>query len=178
MSKFTFDLDLADRITAGAIGQPGQRVFYMQAHRGTQLVTMLAEKEQIASLATELMRLLDDLAERDPRLASSDDPVIMNMELEEPLEPVFRIAQMGLGYDEQRDIVVLLIQGASEEEESEAEPMTTRISGSRLQMRALSNHSLNVVAAGRPICGNCGRPIDAGGHFCPQRNGHGPISNP
>jgi len=29
-----------------------------------------------------------------------------------------------------------------------------------------------VAGQGRPICGNCGEPIDPEGHFCPKRNGH------
>jgi hypothetical protein len=31
---------------------------------------------------------------------------------------------------------------------------------------------MELAGRGRPICGNCGEPIDAGGHFCPKRNGH------
>jgi hypothetical protein len=31
---------------------------------------------------------------------------------------------------------------------------------------------LQVAAQGRPICGNCGEPIDPAGHFCPRSNGH------
>jgi uncharacterized repeat protein (TIGR03847 family) len=40
-------------------------------------------------------------------------------------------------------------------------------------MRALARHAAAIVAAGRPICVLCGRPIDPEGHFCPKRNGHG-----
>jgi uncharacterized repeat protein (TIGR03847 family) len=173
MSEFTFDLDAVQRLTASAVGQPGQRVFYVQARRGNRLISLLAEKEQVRALADAVGKLLDDLAEKNPRLATSDDMFITDMSLEEPLEPEFRVGQMGLGYDEDRDLVVLLIQGVPEEEEGE--PLTARFSATRPQMRALSAHAAQVVAAGRPICGNCGRPIDPSGHFCPQRNGHGPI---
>jgi uncharacterized repeat protein (TIGR03847 family) len=173
MSEFTFDLDAVQRITAGAIGQPGQRVFYVQARRGQRLISLLAEKEQVRALADAVGKLLDDLAEKNPRLATSDDMFIADMSLEEPLEPEFRVGQMGLGYDDDRDLVVLLVQSVPEEEDSE--PLTARFSATRPQMRALSSHAGQVVAAGRPICGNCGRPIDPSGHFCPQRNGHGPI---
>jgi uncharacterized repeat protein (TIGR03847 family) len=172
MSEFTFDLDAVQRITAGAVGPRGQRVFYVQARRGSRLITLVAEKEQVRALADAISRLLDGLAEKNPRLATSDDLLVTDMSLEEPLDPEFRVAQMGLGYDADRDMVVLLIQGASEEEEGEAQ--TARLSASRPQMRALASHASQVVAAGRPICGNCGRPIDPAGHFCPQRNGHGP----
>jgi len=29
---------------------------------------------------------------------------------------------------------------------------------------------LALLAQGRKICGNCGRPMDLSGHFCPQMN--------
>lgn len=173
MSEFTYDLDAVQRITVGAVGPKGQRVFYMQARRGSRLITLLAEKEQVRALAEAIGRLLDSLAEKNPRLATSDDLLVTDMSLEEPLEPEFRVGQMGLGYDTERDLIVLLIQGISDEEN---EQPTARFSATRPQMRALSSHAAQVVAAGRAICGNCGRPIDPSGHFCPQRNGHGPVS--
>ncbi|GAB4445785.1 MAG: DUF3090 domain-containing protein [Chloroflexi bacterium OHK40] len=173
MSEFTYDLDSVQRITAGAVGPRGQRVFYVQARRGSRLITLLAEKEQVRALADAIARLLDSLAEKNPRLATSDDLLVTDMSLEEPLDPEFRVGQMGLGYDAERDLVVLLIQGVADEDEGE--PQTARLSATRPQMRALSSHAAQVVAAGRPICGNCGRPIDPAGHFCPQRNGHGPV---
>ena len=172
LSEFTFDFESVQRITVGAVGPRGQRVFYVQARRSQRLISLLAEKEQIRALAEAIARLLDSLAEKNPRLSTDDDLLVTDMSLDEPLEPAFRVGQMGLGYDVERDLVVLLIQGASEEESDE--PLTARVSASRAQMRALASHAAQVVAAGRPICGNCGRPIDPAGHFCPQRNGHGP----
>lgn len=173
MSEFTFDLDAVQRITVGAVGPRGQRIFYVQVRRGNRLISLVAEKEQVRALADATERLLDNLAEQNPRLTTSDDMFISDMSLEEPLEPEFRVGQMGLGYDAERDMVVLLVQSLSDGEDEPAQ--TARFSASRPQMRALSLHAAQVVAAGRPICGNCGRPIDASGHFCPQRNGHGPI---
>lgn len=174
MSDFHIDFDAVQRLTAGAVGPRGQRIFYMQIRRGPRLITLLAEKEQVRALADAVARLLDSLAEKNPRLATSDDTLIADMSLEEPLEPAFRIGQMGLGYDAERDMVILLMQSVAEEDD---QPLRARFSASRAQMRALSRHAAQVVAAGRPICGNCGRPIDPSGHFCPQRNGHGPIFN-
>lgn len=174
MAEFTYDLEAVQRITAGAVGQPGQRIFYLQARRGNRVISLLAEKEQVRALAEAIAQLLDDLAEKDPGLSTSDDILVTNMSLEEPLDPEFRIGQMGLGYDAERDMVVLVIQGMTDD--ASEDPATARFSATRMQMRALSTHAAHVVAAGRPICGNCGRPIDPSGHFCPQRNGHGPIT--
>jgi uncharacterized repeat protein (TIGR03847 family) len=172
MSDFNIDLDSVQRLTAGAVGPRGQRVFYVQVRRGNRLISLTAEKEQVRALADAVGRLLDSLAEKNPRLITSDDMLITDMSLEEPIEPEFRIGQMGLGYDAERDMVILLVQSSVDDD---GEPLRARFSASRPQMRALSSHASQVVAAGRPICGNCGRPIDPSGHFCPQRNGHGPI---
>lgn len=167
MEDFTYDLDPVTRVTATAIGAPGQRVFYVQARHGRRLVSMIAEKEQVRALAEHIEQFLEELTEKNPLLSSPDDfMLVSDMSLEEPLESAFRISQMGLGYDDDRDMVILLIQGL---EEDGATP-TARLSATREQMKALSQHALQIVSKGRPICGNCTRPIDPGGHFCPRMN--------
>lgn len=173
MAEFTLEFHNVQRITAGAIGKPGQRVFYLQVREGRRRLALIAEKEQVRALADALDTMLEELAEQNPLLASSDDLLISDMSLEEPLEAEYRVAQMGLGYDAERDMVVLVVQGSNAED-----TMIARIAASRPQMRALSTHAARVVAAGRPVCGNCGRPIEPSGHFCPERNGHGPASPP
>lgn len=167
MDDFTYDLDQVTRITASAVGEPGRRVFYVQARQGRQVVSMIAEKEQVQALAQYIEQFLDELAEKNPLLSSPDDFLLVSdMDLEEPLESVFRIAQMGLGYDAERDLIILIIQG---NEEDGVTP-STRVSATREQMKALSQHALQVVSKGRRICGNCARPIDPEGHFCPRMN--------
>jgi uncharacterized repeat protein (TIGR03847 family) len=78
----------------------------------------------------------------------------MNMDLREPIEPMFRVAQMGLGYDEDRDLVVLVAQElltvGDDEDPVEVEPGVVRLWCSREQMAALSAHALQTVQAGRP----------------------------
>ena len=169
MPEFTYDLDPVTRITAHAMGEPGQRVFYIQARHNRDLVSLIAEKEQVLALSQAINQLLEDIAEKNPLISSSDDSVfVSDMSLEEPLEPRFRIAQMGIGYDAARDMVILIMQGL-QEDETERAP-TARFSATREQMRALSEHAAQVVAQGRKICGNCGKPIEPSGHFCPQMN--------
>ncbi|HNP70581.1 MAG TPA: DUF3090 family protein [Kouleothrix sp.] len=170
MSDYTYDLNPVTRITAHAVGEPGKRVFYLQARRERELVSLICEKEQVRALAHHINQLLEDIAEKNPLLSSSDDMLVLasDMSLEEPLESRFRIAQMGIGYDAERDLIILVMQGSTEEEDETAP--TARFAATRQQMRALSEHAAQVVSKGRRICGNCGRPIDASGHFCPQMN--------
>lgn len=164
-----FDLNPVTRVTAGAVGEPGQRTFFLQGRRGTQLVTLLAEKDQIVSLGNGIFDLLDKLGERTAREADISG---FDLALEEPLEPVFRIGQLGLGYDRERDLLVIVAYAATAEE-NPALVDVVRFWCTRGQTRALAQHALQVAAAGRPVCVLCGRPIDPVGHFCPRRNGHG-----
>jgi uncharacterized repeat protein (TIGR03847 family) len=172
MADFTYDLDPVDRITVGTIGQPGQRTFYLQARSGRQLVSLVVEKEQVSALATALEQLLESLAEKNPLLSTSEDMMIFaGMELEEPLEELFRVGQLGLGYDEGRDLLVIIAQeiGGTEAEESLD---TVRLTFSREQGRGLAQHGTELINQGRPRCPQCGEPMNPEGHFCPKKNGH------
>jgi len=173
MPNEIFDLNPITHITAGAVGEPGDRTFYIQARQGSQLVTLLCEKQQVAALALGVEQLLEQLADKDPKLAQTIDMVLeVNMELEEPLDPAFRVGQMGLGYDEERNLLVLVAQELLPEDQDSSTASSARFWGTAAQMRTMAHHAQGVVASGRPTCPLCGAPIDPEGHFCPRRNGH------
>jgi uncharacterized repeat protein (TIGR03847 family) len=94
---------------------------------------------------------------------------MQDMRLREPVEGLYRVGNMGLGYNESEDQIVLVAYELVDEDE---DPDVVSFWATRAQMVALIKHTRKVVAAGRPICGNCGRPMDPQGHFCPNRNGH------
>ncbi|MGH2541112.1 MAG: DUF3090 family protein, partial [Actinomycetota bacterium] len=41
------ELEPVDKITTGAVGEPGERTFFIQARIGERLVTITVEKEQV-----------------------------------------------------------------------------------------------------------------------------------
>lgn len=167
--KYTYDFDPASNLTVGTVGKPGQRTFYIQARKGRQLLSFVVEKEQVRALGQAFDRLQDDIVANNPLLSSSDDAMLIrDMSLSEPLEPAFRVVQMGLGYDAERDMCVLIMQGMNEDEDDTTP--SARISIPREHVRGLSQHITAVVNGGRAVCGNCGRPKDPDGHFCPQMN--------
>ena len=109
------------------------------------------------------------------------------MELEEPLVPEWRAGRLAIGYEEDRDLLVLEVEELlPEDEEGDApepgdpSPLseeeraggTVRFWATRDQMLALARHGVAVCASGRPTCQFCGNPIDAEGHTCPAMNGH------
>ncbi len=157
MANQEIELNPVDFITIGTIGPKGQRVFHLQGGQGSKIVSLTIEKEQAWALSEAIREMLEDLdkrkppAEGEPHEANLDN---VDMDLREPIEPMFRVAQMGLGYDEDLDMVVLVAQELiprSEEDEVDdsAEPSSVRMWCSRLQMRNLSAHTMQVVRAGR-----------------------------
>jgi uncharacterized repeat protein (TIGR03847 family) len=51
-------------------------------------------------------------------------------------------------------------------------PDFVRIRLTTAETAAFVERSLRVVAAGRPPCPICGRPLDPQGHLCPRKNGY------
>ncbi len=162
------ELNPVSHITVGTVGEPGQRVFYLQGSKGTDLVSVIIEKQQASMLASSLETLLEELSGK-YSTEEEREPVWTDMRLREPVEPLFRVGNMGLGFNEDVERIVIVTYELVEEEE---EPNAVSFWVSRIQAMSLIKHAKDVVQAGRPICGNCGQPIDQDGHFCPNRNGH------
>ena len=174
------DLDPVTRLTADAVGEPGQRTFYLQAASGADQVTLLVEKEQVRRLAESLETWLPELAAdrpEDPGEAAAAEAG--ELALEAPLEPDFRVGQLQLSYDGERDRVVIVATEFQAEDEDDdplepPEPLQVRLFVTRPQLRVLARHGSQVVARGRPLCPLCGNPLDPTGHICPAQNGHRP----
>jgi uncharacterized repeat protein (TIGR03847 family) len=158
MPNVEIELNPVSFITVGTVGPRGKRLFYLQAGDGSQLISLIIEKEQARALAEALREMLDDLMKREGAKLQNDTPDMshMNMDLREPIEAHFRVAQMGLGYDEERDMVVLVAQELvipeGEGESSDLpthQPGVARFWGTRQQLRALSLHAAHVVKQGR-----------------------------
>jgi uncharacterized repeat protein (TIGR03847 family) len=173
MSPSEYDLKPVSHITTGAIGPQGKRVFYIQARKDDDVVTLIVEKQQVQDLAFGLEKFLTDLQERLPDLPdASVEYSESEMNLMQPIDPVFRVGHMGLGYDEENDLLVLVAREIQAQDDNPEDSSIARFWCSRSQLRAMCNWGLEVAGRGRPICGNCGQPIDPEGHFCPKRNGH------
>jgi uncharacterized repeat protein (TIGR03847 family) len=173
MAGTLFELNPVKSITTGYIGQPGKRVFYLQAHGDSEVVTVIVEKQQVEALAQGIEQFLSELHEKFPELPeASADYSPASMTLTVPVDPAFRVGQLGLGYDQDRDLLVLVAQEVVAEGRPAEESATARFFATRAQMRALGAYGLVLVKQGRPLCGNCGQPIDPEGHFCPRSNGH------
>jgi len=167
----SWDLPDVDRFTAGTVGPAGQRVFYLQAVVGTEVVTLRLEKQQVAAMAQYLAELLSDLPPPD----ETDLP--RDLDLVEPVQEAWIVGQIAVVFDEGRDRMVVRVEEIEVLDEDD-EPVSGGGSASfaltRAQVQAFVVHAARLVTSGRPTCPLCGRPIDPDGHTCLKTNGHKP----
>ena len=160
----SFEFVAPDHFTAGAVGPPGQRVFYLQSREKGTLITLKSEKEQVRALAQYLSGLLEKLpavGERVPR----------DLALIEPVDEAWIVASIAVGYDEARDRILVVANELLEEEEG-GDPAAARVLITRAQAAAFVRQAEALMKAGRQICPWCSQPKDPGGHICTRSNGH------
>jgi uncharacterized repeat protein (TIGR03847 family) len=174
------ELESVDSLAAGAIGDPGQREFYLQARTESAQLTVLVEKEQVALLASEAVAFLDRISEEYPEAETGGvpAPLVKEAALREPTVPLFRARLIGLGFDPEREMVLIELRENSSDDEEEVDEAeldaeagyVARIYATRSQVRAMAARGAEAVSAGRPLCPLCDMPMDPSGHRCPRWN--------
>lgn len=184
MTRRIYSFENPDRFVAGAVGQPGSRVFYLQAREGGRLVTVLLEKVQVALLAERLTQLLAEVRSRGADIPEEPEAEEVDRSpLEEPLAESFRVGTMAIVWDGDDQSVVVEArelledeeeeEGESpEEEEEDDEADRVRVQLTPRRALAFAARALEVVSAGRPPCPFCGQPLNPEGHICARRNGY------
>ncbi len=174
MPRREMDINPVLHITTDAIGKPGQRVFYIQVLQDSQqVITLILEKNQIQTLALGIEQFLAEIQQKYPDLVeSSSDYDPAKMEIQPPVDPLFRVGELGLAFDAEQDKLVLVAREIVTEGMEPEEASLIRFWCTRSQIRALASWGLDVVNRGRPVCTQCGEPMDPEGHFCPKKNGH------
>jgi uncharacterized repeat protein (TIGR03847 family) len=168
-----FELDPVDSIAITAVGEPGQRRFFLLASGSGHSLTLACEKSQIQALVLRLNQMLEAQQIEPPEAGAGEtgEPA--------PGEPAWQIGEMGIGYHEARRMFVLVASQGAAREEAEAPPAddqpSVRFWLSQDQVLAFSRQAQAVLSAGRPLCPRCGLPMDPAGHPCPVMNGARPI---
>jgi uncharacterized repeat protein (TIGR03847 family) len=177
-----FELDPVDRIAVAAVGQPGQRQFFLVAAGSGRQLTLACEKAQVQALLVRLNQMLETQG-----IEAADHPAASSFL--EPGEPEWRVGEMGLGYHEARQKFVLVASQAVAGDEGQAagagraqgatehgdDVPSVRFWLSHGQVSAFAKQAETVLTAGRPPCPRCGLPMDPAGHPCPVSNGARPI---
>jgi uncharacterized repeat protein (TIGR03847 family) len=174
MARRLFLFDAPDRFVAGAMGEPGDRTFYLQARQGRAVASVGLEKAQVAALAGRLAELLEAVVDDAPvETADRDD-----RPLDEPLVELFRVGVMALAWEPASAVVVIEAQPQSEDgdyvevdDEATEGPDLMRVRIAPGHAREFVRRAAGLIAAGRPLCPFCGQPLEPTGHFCTRTNG-------
>jgi uncharacterized repeat protein (TIGR03847 family) len=189
MTHQVYAFEPPERFVAGTVGEPGDRVFYLQARGGGRVVSVALEKVQVSLLAEKLDELLGEAHRRfglvlpEPgAMALDNDP------LDTPVDEEFRVGTLGLAYDVETATVVIeaiavgegeVAEADDEVDESEIDVEEDTADLDRLRVRLTPaatrdfiERAKRVLAAGRPPCPLCGQPLDPKGHLCPRHNGY------
>jgi len=173
-----FELDPVDALEVAAVGEPGQRRFFLLAAGQGRTLTLACEKAQIQALIVRLHQMME--AQGIEAEAAVAGPSVATP----PGEPEWQVAEMGLGYHEGRRMFVLVASEGAQADETpiEGAPETAaedtpsvRFWLSHQQAADFSQQAQLVMSAGRPLCPRCGLPMDPAGHPCPVSNGARPI---
>jgi uncharacterized repeat protein (TIGR03847 family) len=168
-----------DRFVAGTVGEPGDRVFYLQAVHDSRVVSVTLEKQQVQILADRMGLLLEEVHRRFGTVLP-EEPDVDTSPLVTPIDAEFRVGTMGLGWDADSGAVVVELLAVTETEldesvvldDTDEGPDAVRVFLTPVQARGFAARSEIVVAAGRTPCPLCGEPIDGEGHICIRTNGY------
>ncbi|MCK6090772.1 DUF3090 domain-containing protein [Micrococcus endophyticus] len=166
------EFDWPDRVVIGTIGRPGARTFYLQVRAGSRLMSVALEKEQSAIMAEKIDEILDELMALEGNPHSVPDSTPVELVDNDPLDAVeerFRVGAIGLGWDPSTAQVVVEVHPLVEDEfdqllQQESEAVLVRMPVGAV--RAFTRRTREVVDAGRPMCSDCGHPMDPDGHVC------------
>jgi uncharacterized repeat protein (TIGR03847 family) len=165
------DFGTAEHVKADAVGEPGRRTFRVRVATAVGAACFWMEKEQLQALGMALDQLLAQLRSNKVGRAAPPAPASESGDFPTSFAHEFRVGRLGLGYDEQRDQLVLLVH----DQEADLEgPPTLQVRVTRGKASTLSAEITTTVAAGRPRCPLCGAPLGGGPHACPGSNGRSP----
>jgi uncharacterized repeat protein (TIGR03847 family) len=197
MAGRRFIFDPPDRFVAGAVGEPGRRTFFLQASKGSAVLSLGVEKIQVAALAERIGELTEALVRQGVEVPASREAILSSWQpagvslpsvapsLREPVVEAFRVGAMTIAWDDtRRNLVIEAFEIGDEPAEPEDGPGdddagdrdddrdVMRVRFGLGDARTFAEGAMAVVAAGRPPCPICGEPLDPQGHICLRRNGY------
>lgn len=177
MPRIIYRHEPATRFIVSAIGEPGQREFFMQVKSDNGINAVKIEKNQVMALTERLEELIREI--RRGKLASQSEitapALIDDQPMELPIESDFQVGVISITWE--KEMVVINIQAASQDDELilddfESGPDLIIATLKINQVKGFCERSKTIVNAGRPACPLCALPVDPLGHLCPRANGY------
>lgn len=177
MPRIIYRHQPATRFIVSAIGEPGERQFFIQVKSSDGLNSVTLEKTQVIALTERFEELTREL--RRGKLATAADlsaaTVADDLPMELPIDEDFQVGVISITWE--KDLVFVNIQAISQDEDLILDDLNSGpdliIATLRIdQVKGFCERAKSIVNAGRPACPFCGLPIDPLGHLCPRANGY------
>lgn len=162
----SYSFEVPGRFTVGAIGEPGQRLFYFQVFADGTEVALKCEKQQAQALADHLATLVAPLTDPEAAAPAPADAL-------PPAELAWPVGGISIGLDEEQRRVLLVFEELVVDEEGnvlDGDAAQLRVRLTVEQVQAFTAQVEVLVAGSRPICRLCEQPMDPSGHACPRLN--------
>lgn len=177
MPRIIYRHNPVERFIVSAIGEPGEREFFIQVRSLEGLNTVKIEKEQVKALVFRFDEILTDLR-RSKIIAFSKKEIDDNLDsepLELPIEADFIVGIVGIVLN--NISFEITFQAASNQDELliddvDSGPDLLILTLDALTVSTFSLRAKNVVDAGRGVCPFCSLPMNLSGHLCPRANGY------
>ena len=189
MSRIIYRHDDVERCVIGTVGNPGERIFFLQVRSARGFNSIVLEKSQVQALVERLQLMIREL--RRNRLAGLKElnaaAIRDEQTLEYPISEDFRAGVIAISYEQGNQNIEIQIQAITDDEypeliseedlgpfdnNSELAPDLLLIQLSIPMVRGFIERASHVVAAGRTPCPFCGIPLNPEGHLCPRANGY------
>ncbi|MFM1986243.1 MAG: hypothetical protein RIS18_460 [Actinomycetota bacterium] len=171
-----------DRFVSGTIGQPGERVFFLQVRSGNNITSVVVEKTQVAILSERIDTLLNQIMDESSNhsnIPAKFDKKLLDLEpLEAPITEEFRVGIMSLGWSIPKKKLILEAHADTSDSVPEIDsedvdgPDVLRIHLTAQQGRLFAERGRRLVSAGRQPCPFCQEPLGQQGHICARSNGY------
>jgi len=186
------DFDAPDQFATGSVGEPGDRVFYLQAVQGPRTASVMLEKEQVAILADRMLAVIDELERRGLAAIDSGPPRRPDERpLLQPLHEEFRVGTMTIAWDDDIDQLVVEARSMTFDagvgdtvprdgedfddddipDDAPIGPDVLRVRLTPFMAQQFARRASQVVEAGPPACPFCGEALKPTGHICPRASG-------
>ena len=186
MTGRSFLFHRLDAFVAGTVGEPGSRIFYIQARSGDEIVSLRLEKEQVGMLGQYLCQLAQSMGATEPAQAAPG--------LVEPVTAEWVVGALSVGIDEENGLIFVtaeeleiddgsdeyvdddLDDGTDELDTVDPDPLddpdvaSAQFALQPGQAIAFADAAMDLVRAGRRPCPLCGRPMGPSTHSCPRWN--------
>lgn len=185
MSAINYNHEEVERFVVGAVGQPGERAFFLQIVSSVYSNCVAIEKSQVVALAERFKEMIKEI--RRNKLASLDElsiaTVETNNEMQFPITEDFRVGLIGISWERESQRILLELQSIVETETSDTFSIQDEVEADEpaevihaylriFQVRAFCAMAERLAAAGRTPCPFCSLPLDPSGHLCPRANGY------